>query len=36
MARQWLLGLSLAIACQSALAQAMYRIKPLGYLRGCT
>jgi probable HAF family extracellular repeat protein len=29
-------GLSLAIACQCALGQAMYRIKPLGYLGGCT
>lgn len=33
--RQWVLGLSLAVACQCALAQAMYRIKPLGYLGGC-
>jgi len=29
------LGLALALACQSALAQAMYRIKPLGRLGGC-
>jgi probable HAF family extracellular repeat protein len=29
------LTLSLALACQCALAQAMYRIKPLGYLDGC-
>jgi probable HAF family extracellular repeat protein len=35
LARTWALGLALAIACQSALAQAMYRIKPLGYLGGC-
>ena len=35
-ARNVLLGFSLAIACQSALAQVMYRIKPLGYLGGCT
>jgi probable HAF family extracellular repeat protein len=35
-ARKFVLGLSLALACQSALAQAMYRIKPLGYLGGCT
>ena len=34
--RQGLLGFSLAMACQSALAQAMYRIKPLGFLGGCT
>jgi len=34
--RQCLLTLTLAMACQSALAQAMYRIKPLGYLGGCT
>jgi probable HAF family extracellular repeat protein len=33
--RKFLLGLSLAIACQCALAQAMYRIKPLGFLGGC-
>jgi probable HAF family extracellular repeat protein len=30
------LGLSLTIACQSALAQATYRIKPLSLLGGCT
>jgi hypothetical protein len=35
-ARKCVLGLSLALACQTALAQAMYRIKPLGYLDGCT
>jgi probable HAF family extracellular repeat protein len=35
-ARQWVLGLSLVVACQSALPQAMYRIKPLGLLGGCT
>ncbi len=29
-------GLSLALVCQSAFSQAMYRIKPLGYLGGCT
>ena len=28
-------GLSLAIACQSALAQAMYRIRPLTFPGGC-
>jgi probable HAF family extracellular repeat protein len=32
MARRFLLGLSLALACQCAVAQAMYRIKPLGHL----
>ena len=36
LARKCVLSLSLAVACQSALAQAMYRIKPLGYLGGCT
>jgi probable HAF family extracellular repeat protein len=35
-ARKLVLGLSLSLACQSALAQAMYRVKPLGYLGGCT
>jgi probable HAF family extracellular repeat protein len=35
-ARNLLFALSLALACQCALAQAMYRIKPLGYLGGCT
>lgn len=30
------LGLSAAFGCQTALAQALYRIKPLGYLGGCT
>ncbi len=35
-ARNLLFGLSLALACQSVFAQAMYRIKPLGYLGGCT
>lgn len=34
--RKLVLGLSLAIACQSALAQTMYRIKPIGNLDGCT
>jgi probable HAF family extracellular repeat protein len=34
-ARKCVLGLSLALACQTALAQAMYRIKPLGDLGGC-
>ena len=29
-------GLALAMACQIAQAQAIYRIKPLGYLGGCT
>src|SRR4051794_15456681 len=29
-------ALLLALVCQSALAQAMYRIKSLGYLGGCT
>jgi probable HAF family extracellular repeat protein len=33
---RWVLGLSLALAVQGALAQAMYRIKPLGTLGGCT
>ncbi len=36
LARVWAVGLTLAIVCQSALAQAMYRIRPLGYLGGCT
>jgi probable HAF family extracellular repeat protein len=36
LARKVVLGLSLALACQCALAQAMYRIKPLGLLGGCT
>jgi probable HAF family extracellular repeat protein len=31
LARKLVFGLTLAIACQSALAQAMYRIKPLGF-----
>ena len=30
------LGFALALVCQSALAQALYRIKPLGVLGGCT
>jgi probable HAF family extracellular repeat protein len=34
-ARKFVLGLSLAIVCQCALAQALYRIKPLGSLGGC-
>ncbi len=33
--RTWVLGCLLAIACQTVFAQAMYRIKPLGYLGGC-
>src|SRR5471032_1505946 len=36
MSRTMVLGLSLTITCQCALAQAMYRIKSLGYLGGCT
>jgi probable HAF family extracellular repeat protein len=36
LARKLVLSLSLVLACQSVLAQAMYRIKPLGYLGGCT
>ena len=36
-ARKFVLGLALTIACQSALGQAMYRIKPIGGLPGgCT
>lgn len=35
-ARNLVLGLSLAITCQSVLEQAMYRIRPLGYLGDCT
>ena len=34
--RQLAFTLSLALACQCALAQATYRIKPLGVLGGCT
>jgi probable HAF family extracellular repeat protein len=34
-ARKLVLGLSLTLACQSALAQALYLIQPLGYLGGC-
>ena len=30
------IGLALAVACQTAQSQAMYRIKPLGFLDGCT
>ncbi len=30
------IGLSLALACQCALAQVMYRMQPLGWLDGCT
>jgi probable HAF family extracellular repeat protein len=33
--RQGVLGLSLAMACQSAHAQALYRIKPLNHVSGC-
>jgi probable HAF family extracellular repeat protein len=36
-ARKLALGVSLALACQSALAQVMYRIRPLGTIPGgCT
>jgi len=35
-ARQCMLGITLTIACQSALAQVMYRITPLGFLHGCS
>lgn len=35
MARQWVFGVSLLVACQCAWAQAMYRIRPLGNLGGC-
>src|ERR1700704_2631844 len=36
-ARDCMVGLTLALVCQSALAQAMYRIKPIGGLPGgCT
>jgi probable HAF family extracellular repeat protein len=34
--RQLAFTLSLTLVCQSALAQAAYRIKPLGVLGGCT
>ena len=34
--RKVLLSLSLSLACQCSFAQAMYRMKPLGYLGGCT
>jgi probable HAF family extracellular repeat protein len=33
--RRCAFGLTLTIACQCALAQAMYRIKPLGFLHSC-
>jgi probable HAF family extracellular repeat protein len=33
--RQCIVGFALALVCQTALAQAMYRITPLGYLGGC-
>jgi probable HAF family extracellular repeat protein len=33
---KWALGFLLTVACQSAFAQAMYRIKSFGYLGGCT
>ncbi len=36
LAPKWLLGFLLTLCCQAVLAQAMYRIKPLGYLGGCT
>jgi probable HAF family extracellular repeat protein len=36
LARKFALGLSLTLACQCALAQAVYRIEPLGWLDGCT
>jgi probable HAF family extracellular repeat protein len=32
----WVVGLSLALGCQCVLAQATYRIEPLGELDGCT
>ena len=35
LARQWVFGFTLAFACQSVFAQAMYRIKSIGYLGGC-
>jgi probable HAF family extracellular repeat protein len=35
-ARKLVLGLALTVASQCALSQAMYSIKPLGYLGGCT
>ncbi len=35
LARQGLLGFSLAMACQSALAQAVYRIKLLSHVSAC-
>jgi probable HAF family extracellular repeat protein len=35
-ARKVVLTLSLALTCQTVFAQAMYRIKPLGYLGGCS
>jgi probable HAF family extracellular repeat protein len=35
LARQCMLGISLILACQSAMGQAMYRIKPLGSLGDC-
>ncbi len=34
-ARKLVLGVSLALACQSVLAQAMYRLKPLAYSGSC-
>ena len=36
LARTCAMGVTLAIVCQTAMAQAMYRIKPLGLLGGCT
>lgn len=33
---KWTVGLALAIGCQGVLAQATYRITPLGVLKGCT
>ncbi len=34
MARRCVIGVALTVACQTALAQAMYRIKPIGILPG--
>ena len=35
-ARRSLLGISLTVLCQTVMAQAVYRIKPLGTIGGCT
>jgi probable HAF family extracellular repeat protein len=35
-ARRWMIGLWVIMACQCAMAQALYRITPLGYLNGCS